>query len=74
MPREDRATWKSNYFMKIIVSLAAARPGRREAPPGVGERGRAGLGGFWGAAGPPGRSALRRLCLHGAVLAAATAG
>lgn len=21
MPREDRATWKSNYFMKIIVSL-----------------------------------------------------
>lgn len=22
MPREDRATWKSNYFMKIIVSLS----------------------------------------------------
>lgn len=21
MPREDRATWKSNYFMKIIVSV-----------------------------------------------------
>ncbi|KAI2568280.1 ribosomal protein lateral stalk subunit P0 [Homo sapiens] len=20
MPREDRATWKSNYFLKIIVS------------------------------------------------------
>lgn len=23
MPREDRATWKSNYFMKIIVSVGS---------------------------------------------------
>lgn len=27
MPREDRATWKSNYFMKIIVSIGAAPQG-----------------------------------------------
>lgn len=25
MPREDRATWKSNYFLKIIVSCVCAR-------------------------------------------------
>lgn len=74
MPREDRATWKSNYFMKIIVSAAAARPGLREAPPGVGERGRAGPGGFWGAAGPRGCSALGWPRRHGAIVTAATAG
>lgn len=30
MPREDRATWKSNYFLKIIVSVGGglALPGR----------------------------------------------
>lgn len=27
MPREDRATWKSNYFMKIIVSVGAVPEG-----------------------------------------------
>lgn len=27
MPREDRATWKSNYFLKIIVSVGAAAEG-----------------------------------------------
>lgn len=32
MPREDRATWKSNYFMKIIVSAAGAA-GRSGAGP-----------------------------------------
>lgn len=33
MPREDRATWKSNYFMKIIVSVGAALAllGQRDA-------------------------------------------
>lgn len=30
MPREDRATWKSNYFLKIIVSAGMAR-GRHAA-------------------------------------------
>lgn len=42
MPREDRATWKSNYFMKIIVSVdsepwwgaAAAEAGSGQREPG----------------------------------------
>lgn len=52
MPREDRATWKSNYFMKIIVSAAGAPggaglgrvlrllrdAGRARAPPGHDKR------------------------------------
>lgn len=40
MPREDRATWKSNYFMKIIVSVdsgpswGAAGTGSEQREPG----------------------------------------
>lgn len=33
MPREDRATWKSNYFMKIIVSVGRVSGGLE--PPGA---------------------------------------
>lgn len=47
MPREDRATWKSNYFMKIIVSVDS-EPSWGAAGAGSGQRepGGSGCGGL----------------------------
>lgn len=45
MPREDRATWKSNYFMKIIVSVDSEPSGRYWGRLGAAGAGRVGL---WG--------------------------